>query len=223
MAGRGVDGETNRSSGKPFGEVILCWIARQRLKAERRQSCLYSLSLSMQRQQYTMCWLAFRIPFATNTTSSCLLLMTHPPMTPSSAFAPGCWRRVFRFRSILLFNPQNQGYGGNQKIGYFYAIKKGFDFVALVHGDGQYAPECLPDLVRPLARGEADAVFGSRMKSPGAARAGGMPLYKFVGNKILTRFENWALPRLGADRISFRLPRLLGGGARAGAIRAEHQ
>lgn len=99
----------------------------------------------------------------------------------------------FPFPLTLLFNPQNQGYGGNQKIGYFYAIKKGFDFVALVHGDGQYAPECLPDLVRPLARGEADAVFGSRMMSPGAARAGGMPLYKFVGNKILTRFENWAL------------------------------
>jgi glycosyltransferase involved in cell wall biosynthesis len=99
----------------------------------------------------------------------------------------------FQFPLTLLFNPQNQGYGGNQKIGYFYAIKKGFDFVALVHGDGQYAPECLPDLVRPLARGEADAVFGSRMMTPGGARAGGMPLYKFGGNKILTWFENWAL------------------------------
>ncbi len=58
----------------------------------------------------------------------------------------------------VLFNPVNQGYGGNQKIGYHYAIKEGFDFVALVHGDGQYAPECLPDLVRPLREGEADAV-----------------------------------------------------------------
>jgi glycosyltransferase involved in cell wall biosynthesis len=99
----------------------------------------------------------------------------------------------FPFPLTLLFNPQNQGYGGNQKIGYFYAIKNGFDFVALVHGDGQYAPECLPDLVRPLALGEADAVFGSRMMIPGAARAGGMPLYKFGGNKILTWFENLAL------------------------------
>lgn len=99
----------------------------------------------------------------------------------------------FPFPLTLLFNPQNQGYGGNQKIGYFYAIKNGFDFVALVHGDGQYAPECLPDLVRPLATGAADAVFGSRMMLPGAARAGRMPLYKFVGNKILTRFENWVL------------------------------
>jgi glycosyltransferase involved in cell wall biosynthesis len=97
------------------------------------------------------------------------------------------------FPLTLLFNPQNQGYGGNQKIGYFYAIQKGFDFVALVHGDGQYAPECLPDLVRPLAEGQADAVFGSRMMTPGAARAGGMPRYKFVGNKILTWFENRVL------------------------------
>jgi glycosyltransferase involved in cell wall biosynthesis len=94
------------------------------------------------------------------------------------------------FPLTLLFNPQNQGYGGNQKIGYLYAIKKAFDFVALVHGDGQYAPECLPELVRPLTQGKADAVFGSRMMTPGAARAGGMPLYKFVGNKILTFLQN---------------------------------
>jgi SAM-dependent methyltransferase len=90
----------------------------------------------------------------------------------------------------VLFNPVNQGYGGNQKIGYHYAIQHGFDFVALVHGDGQYAPECLPDLVRPLCEDRADAVFGSRMLEPGGARRGGMPLYKFVGNRILSAFQN---------------------------------
>ncbi len=90
----------------------------------------------------------------------------------------------------VLFNPANQGYGGNQKIGYHYAIKNGFDFVALVHGDGQYAPEALPELLRPLAQGAADAVFGSRMLSRGAALKGGMPLYKFAGNKILTWCQN---------------------------------
>jgi 2-polyprenyl-3-methyl-5-hydroxy-6-metoxy-1,4-benzoquinol methylase len=90
----------------------------------------------------------------------------------------------------VLFNRVNQGYGGNQKIGYHFAIKQRFDFVALVHGDGQYAPECLPDLVRPLRDGEADAVFGSRMLEKGSARQGGMPLYKFVGNRILTAFQN---------------------------------
>ncbi len=96
----------------------------------------------------------------------------------------------FPFPLTVLFNPVNQGYGGNQKIGYFYAIKNGFDFVALVHGDGQYAPECLPDLLRPLRDGEAAASFGSRMMEHGAARKGGMPLYKFVGNRILSTFEN---------------------------------
>ena len=100
---------------------------------------------------------------------------------------------TYAFPLTVLFNPVNQGYGGNQKIGYFYAIRNGFDFVALVHGDGQYAPECLPELLLPLRDGEADASFGSRMMEKGAARKGGMPLYKFVGNKILSWFENRVL------------------------------
>ena len=86
----------------------------------------------------------------------------------------------------MLFNPVNQGYGGNQKIGFHFALNENFDFVALLHGDGQYAPESLPDLLAPLLSGDADAVFGSRMLSRGGAREGGMPLYKFVGNKVLT-------------------------------------
>jgi 2-polyprenyl-3-methyl-5-hydroxy-6-metoxy-1,4-benzoquinol methylase len=59
-----------------------------------------------------------------------------------------------------------------------------------VHGDGQYAPEKLPELLAPLAKGEAGAVFGSRMLDKGGALRGGMPLYKYAGNKILTRFQN---------------------------------
>jgi glycosyltransferase involved in cell wall biosynthesis len=94
------------------------------------------------------------------------------------------------FPLTVLFNPTNQGYGGNQKIGYFYALRKSFDFVALLHGDGQYAPECLPDLIRPLRDGLADACFGSRMMAKGAALKGGMPLYKFAGNRILSGFQN---------------------------------
>jgi glycosyltransferase involved in cell wall biosynthesis len=94
------------------------------------------------------------------------------------------------FPMTVLFNPANQGYGGNQKIGFHYAIREKFDIVALVHGDGQYAPECLGELIQPLLSGEADAVFGSRMLSRGEALRGGMPLYKFVGNRILTRIQN---------------------------------
>lgn len=94
------------------------------------------------------------------------------------------------FKITSLYNPINQGYGGNQKIGYHYAIRFGFNFVALLHGDGQYAPEALPALVRPLKEGWADAVFGSRMMRPKDALKGGMPRYKFIGNKILTKLQN---------------------------------
>ncbi len=88
---------------------------------------------------------------------------------------------------------RNLGYGGNQKVGYRWAIEAGIDIVVLLHGDGQYAPELLPDMVAALERGEADAVFGSRMMVPGSARRGGMPLYKYVGNRVLTQLENRAL------------------------------
>jgi glycosyltransferase involved in cell wall biosynthesis len=97
------------------------------------------------------------------------------------------------FEIHALYNPTNQGYGGNQKLGYHFAIEQGYDFVALLHGDGQYAPECLPDLLEPLERGEAAAVFGSRMLTPKGALAGGMPLYKYFGNKILTWTQNLLL------------------------------
>ena len=102
-------------------------------------------------------------------------------------------QRDSAFKITVLRTPENQGYGGNQKLGYRYAIDNGFDLVALVHGDGQYAPEKLPILVEPLARNEADAVFGSRMIDKRAARRGGMPIYKWIGNQVLTAFQNWML------------------------------
>lgn len=84
----------------------------------------------------------------------------------------------------------NLGYGGNQKTGYQWALEKDLDLVVLLHGDGQYAPEYLPQMVEPIVSGRADVVFGSRMITQGGARQGGMPLYKFVGNKILTTLQN---------------------------------
>jgi 2-polyprenyl-3-methyl-5-hydroxy-6-metoxy-1,4-benzoquinol methylase len=94
----------------------------------------------------------------------------------------------------VIKNNRNQGYGGNQKLGYTYFIEKGFDVVVLLHGDGQYAPEILSHMYAPLVAGEADAVFGSRMMAEyGGPIKGGMPMYKYVGNRILTFFENAAL------------------------------
>ena len=95
------------------------------------------------------------------------------------------------FENLFIYrNSHNLGYGGNQKRGYRYCIDKGYDIAVLLHGDGQYAPEALPELLKPLEEGTADAVFGSRMMTPGAALKGGMPFYKYIGNKILTAFEN---------------------------------
>ena len=93
----------------------------------------------------------------------------------------------------IIRHPRNLGYGGNQKAGYQLAIEHGLDIIVLLHGDGQYAPECLAEIVGPLERGECDAVMGSRMMIKGDARKGGMPLYKYLGNRILTRFENAVL------------------------------
>lgn len=95
-------------------------------------------------------------------------------------------------------NEVNLMYGGNQRRGYQHAISRGLDIVVLLHGDGQYAPEVMQDLLTPLETGRADMVMGSRMLIPGAARKGNMPLYKYVGNKILTWTEN----RLAGTNLS---------------------
>jgi len=88
-------------------------------------------------------------------------------------------------------NPLNLGYGGNQKRGLRHAIEQGYDIVVVLHGDVQYAPEHIPDLIQPILDGQADLVFGSRMTDH--PLQGGMPLYKFLGNKFLTAIENWVL------------------------------
>jgi glycosyltransferase involved in cell wall biosynthesis len=90
----------------------------------------------------------------------------------------------------VIRRPVNLGYGGNQKAGYRRMIDNGIDVVVLLHGDGQYAPEFLPQMVKPIIAGEADVVFGSRMLNRGGALKGGMPKYKFIGNKILTFLQN---------------------------------
>lgn len=90
----------------------------------------------------------------------------------------------------ILRNRLNLRYGGNQKFGYQYAIDRGLDAVVMLHGDGQYAPEMLPQVFRPLVEDDADMVNASRMIDRRGALAGGMPRYKFVANIGLTWFEN---------------------------------
>jgi len=93
----------------------------------------------------------------------------------------------------ILRNPVNQGFGGNVKIGFMYAIKHNFDFIALTHGDGQYPPEEIPKQIKPLLNNSCDAVFGSRMMEGFKSLKGGMPIYKFIGNKVTTWIENFLI------------------------------
>jgi glycosyltransferase involved in cell wall biosynthesis len=66
---------------------------------------------------------------------------------------------------LVVRNPTNQGYGGNQKTGYQIAFDDGADIVVMLHGDGQYAPEILNEMIEPFTDPKVDAVFGSRMVS----------------------------------------------------------
>ena len=85
----------------------------------------------------------------------------------------------------------NQGYGGNQKIGYNYGCNNDFDYVILLHGDGQYAPEELDNFFRLFNKDKADVILGSRMLIKKNALKGGMPIIRFISNIILTKIQNF--------------------------------
>jgi glycosyltransferase involved in cell wall biosynthesis len=92
----------------------------------------------------------------------------------------------------VLVHSQNRGYGGNQKTCYNEALRLGADIVVMLHPDYQYDSSKIPDLVDPIVQGGAVAVLGSRFLGSGALD-GGMPLYKYLGNRFLTELENWSL------------------------------
>lgn len=85
---------------------------------------------------------------------------------------------------------RNLGYGGNQKTCYRKALDNGADVVVLLHPDYQYDPKAVPLLVAPILAGHADMTFGSRFAAMGNPRAGGMPAFRFVGNRVTTTLEN---------------------------------
>jgi glycosyltransferase involved in cell wall biosynthesis len=84
---------------------------------------------------------------------------------------------------------RNQGYGGNQKTCYRAALDRGADVVVMLHPDYQYTPKLVTAMSSMIAEGEFDVVLGSRILGVGALK-GGMPLYKYVFNRILTLIQN---------------------------------
>jgi 2-polyprenyl-3-methyl-5-hydroxy-6-metoxy-1,4-benzoquinol methylase len=90
----------------------------------------------------------------------------------------------------VVVHHENRGYGGNQKTCYREALESGADIVVMLHPDYQYDPKAVPLLIAPILAEDADMTFGSRFAGLGNPRAGGMPRYRFVGNRITTVLEN---------------------------------
>ncbi|HYT78684.1 MAG TPA: bifunctional glycosyltransferase/class I SAM-dependent methyltransferase [Actinomycetota bacterium] len=90
-------------------------------------------------------------------------------------------------------HPHNRGYGGNQKTCYTQALADAADIVVLLHPDYQYDPKAVPLLIAPILAGHADMTFGSRFASAGNPLAGGMPVYRYIGNRLTTIAENLLL------------------------------
>jgi SAM-dependent methyltransferase len=89
----------------------------------------------------------------------------------------------------VVTHPRNRGYGANQKTCYTRAIRDGADVVVMVHADNQYDPALVAAMVQPIEHGEADVVMGSRLLEDESI-AGGMPRWKWLGNRALTWIEN---------------------------------
>ncbi|TDY12303.1 glycosyltransferase family 2 protein [Meridianimaribacter flavus] len=95
----------------------------------------------------------------------------------------------FKNQIILIEQPKNLGYGGNQKFLYEYALKNNYNYIVMIHGDLQYTPTLIPSLVTMLKYAKYDFVFGSRILG-GNAIKNGMPIIKYIANRCLTLFQN---------------------------------
>lgn len=92
----------------------------------------------------------------------------------------------------VIIHPQNLGYGANQKTCYKTALAHGADLVVMLHPDYQYSPKLIPAMLYLLAETDYEVVLGSRILG-GRALQGGMPLYKYVSNRVLTLVQNLLL------------------------------
>ena len=92
----------------------------------------------------------------------------------------------------IIVHEKNTGYGGNQKSCYRAALELGADVVIMLHPDYQYTPKLAKSMASLLAEGVFDCVLGSRILGKGALN-GGMPVYKYISNRLLTAFQNLLL------------------------------
>jgi glycosyltransferase involved in cell wall biosynthesis len=105
----------------------------------------------------------------------------------------------------VIVHERNTGYGGNQKTCYRRALESGADYIVMIHPDYQYDSRLIPVAVEILRLGISDCVLGSRIRTRAETLAGGMPVYKYISNRILTIIENIALGQnLGDFHSGFR-------------------
>ncbi len=105
----------------------------------------------------------------------------------------------------VIVHERNTGYGGNQKTCYRRALDSGADFIVMIHPDYQYDSRLIPVAVEILRLGISDCVLGSRIRTRKETLAGGMPIYKYISNRVLTFVENVALGQnLGDFHSGFR-------------------
>lgn len=105
------------------------------------------------------------------------------------ASSDGTCRLAMKLGLYTLRHDRNRGYGGNQKTCYTAALRRGADIVVMLHPDYQYTPKLISAMTAMIAYGEYDVVLGSRILGSGAL-AGGMPVYKYISNRVLTAVEN---------------------------------
>ena len=106
----------------------------------------------------------------------------------------------------VIEHEQNRGYGANQKTCYREALRLGADIIVMIHPDHQYDCRVVPSAIAFIDLNICDVVLGNRVRSRQEALAGGMPLYKYVSNRVLTVTENFALGQnLGDFHSGFRV------------------
>jgi glycosyltransferase involved in cell wall biosynthesis len=93
----------------------------------------------------------------------------------------------------VVVHEENRGYGGNQKTCYLTALAHGAEIVVMLHPDYQYEPRAVPLLIAPILSGDADMTFGSRFAGLSDPRDGGMPMYRYLGNRVTSILENLVL------------------------------
>ena len=104
------------------------------------------------------------------------------------------YKKKNRLSKLKVFrHEKNTFYGGNLKYGFDYAIKNKMDIMVMLHSDGQYPPENINELIKPIEDGKAQTVFGSRFL--GNPIKGGMPIWRYLGNIFLTKMENLLIGR----------------------------